>query len=206
MDYEVTLGEIMRRLDDLTSEVKQINTNIGETYVRRDVYSSDSARLQQAMETITDRVEKMELNAALFHSFMEYMEENFDRLFGREKHKEFGRCLIQKIKDNLLVTDFNRRDILNEIAAETGIQRGLITKHLSKVVSQFSTFKDYYEKWGKKPEFEQKLFLTENDKEYIKTHYQHYSKKFGLQGMARILGVEYEVVREWVSQRETLRH
>jgi hypothetical protein len=60
MDYEVTLGEIMRRLDDLTSEVKQINTNIGETYVRRDVYSSDSARLQQAMETITDRVEKME--------------------------------------------------------------------------------------------------------------------------------------------------
>jgi hypothetical protein len=60
MDYEVTLGEIMRRLDDLTSEVKQINTNIGETYVRRDVYSSDSARFQQAMETITDRVEKME--------------------------------------------------------------------------------------------------------------------------------------------------
>jgi hypothetical protein len=59
-EHEPTLGEIMRRLDDLTSEVKQINTNIGETYVRRDVYSSDSARFQQAMETITDRVEKME--------------------------------------------------------------------------------------------------------------------------------------------------
>ena len=59
-EHEVTLGEIMRRLDDLTTEVKQINSNIGETYVRRDVYSSDSARFQQAMETITDRVEKME--------------------------------------------------------------------------------------------------------------------------------------------------
>jgi len=59
-EHEVTLGEIMRRLDDLTTEVKQINTNIGETYVRRDVYSSDSARIQQAMETITDRVAKME--------------------------------------------------------------------------------------------------------------------------------------------------
>ena len=59
-EHEVTLGEIMRRLDDLTAEVKQINTNIGETYVRRDVYSSDSARFQQAMETITDRVAKME--------------------------------------------------------------------------------------------------------------------------------------------------
>jgi hypothetical protein len=59
-EHEVTLGEIMRRLDDLTTEVKQINSNIGETYVRRDVYSSDSARFQQAMETITDRVAKME--------------------------------------------------------------------------------------------------------------------------------------------------
>ena len=59
-EHEVPLGEIMRRLDDLTTEVKQINTNIGETYVRRDVYSSDSARFQQAMETITDRVAKME--------------------------------------------------------------------------------------------------------------------------------------------------
>ena len=59
-EHEVTLGEIMRRLDDLTTEVKQININIGETYVRRDVYSSDSARFQQAMETITDRVAKME--------------------------------------------------------------------------------------------------------------------------------------------------
>ena len=57
-EHEVTLGEIMRRLDDLTTEVKQININIGETYVRRDVYSSDSARFQQAMESILDRVEK----------------------------------------------------------------------------------------------------------------------------------------------------
>ena len=57
-EHEVTLGEIMRRLDDLTNEVKQINTNIGETYVRRDVYSSDSARFQQAMESILDRVKR----------------------------------------------------------------------------------------------------------------------------------------------------
>jgi hypothetical protein len=60
MEHEPTLGEIMRRLDDLTTEVKQININIGETYVRRDVYSADSQRITQAMETITDRLEKME--------------------------------------------------------------------------------------------------------------------------------------------------
>ena len=58
--------------------------------------------------------------------------------------------------------------MLNEIASETGIDRGVVTKHLSKVVSQFSTFKEYYEVFGKKPEFEQKLYLTEIDKEYIK--------------------------------------
>lgn len=50
----------MRRLDDLSMEVKQLNMNIGETYMRRDVYSSDTARFQQAMESIVERVEKME--------------------------------------------------------------------------------------------------------------------------------------------------
>jgi len=50
----------MRRLDDLTIEVKQMNLNISQTYVRKDVYDSDSDRITQAMEHITDRLGKME--------------------------------------------------------------------------------------------------------------------------------------------------
>ena len=50
----------MRRLDDLTMEVKQMNMNIGQTYLRKDVYESDSERFSQAMVHITDRLEKME--------------------------------------------------------------------------------------------------------------------------------------------------
>ncbi len=50
----------MRRLDDLTMEVKQMNLNVGQTYLRKDVYDSDSERISQAMIHITDRLEKME--------------------------------------------------------------------------------------------------------------------------------------------------
>jgi len=50
----------MRRLDDLTIEVKQMNLNISQTYVRKDVYDADSDRITQAMEHITDRLGKME--------------------------------------------------------------------------------------------------------------------------------------------------
>ena len=60
MDIEPTLGEVMRRLDDLTIEVKQMNLNISQTYVRKDVYDSDSDRISRAMTHITDRLEKME--------------------------------------------------------------------------------------------------------------------------------------------------
>jgi len=62
MNEEVkpSLGEIMRRLDDLTMEVKQMNLNVGQTYLRKDVYDSDSERFAQAMTHITDRLEKME--------------------------------------------------------------------------------------------------------------------------------------------------
>jgi len=60
IEQQPTLGEVMRRLDDLTMEVKQMNLNISQTYVRQDVYSSDTDNIQQAMEHITDRLEKME--------------------------------------------------------------------------------------------------------------------------------------------------
>ena len=50
----------MRRLDDLTMEVKQMNLNVGQTYLRKDVYDSDTERISQAMDHITDRLEKME--------------------------------------------------------------------------------------------------------------------------------------------------
>lgn len=60
MEHEPTLGEVMRRLDDLTMEVKQMNLNISQTYVRQDVYSSDSDNIRQTMEHITDRLGKME--------------------------------------------------------------------------------------------------------------------------------------------------
>ena len=55
-----TLGEVMRRLDELTIEVKQMNINISQTYLRKDVYESDTERITQAMEHITDRISKME--------------------------------------------------------------------------------------------------------------------------------------------------
>ena len=88
--------------------------------------------------------------------------------------------------------------MLNEIMAETGIDRGIITKHVSRVASQFSNFKDYYTLYGKKPEFKKKVELTDSDKEYIKKNYQHYSKRNGLQGISRQLGLEYDVVHEYV--------
>lgn len=50
----------MRGLNDLTMEVKQMNINISQTYVRKDVYDADSDRISQAMTHITDRLEKME--------------------------------------------------------------------------------------------------------------------------------------------------
>ena len=59
-EIQPTLGEVMRRLDDLTMEVKQLNLNVGQTYLRKDVYESDTERISQAMDHITDRLEKME--------------------------------------------------------------------------------------------------------------------------------------------------
>jgi hypothetical protein len=59
-EHEPTLGEVFRILDDLKAEVKQLNISIGETYVRRDVYSADSEKIRVTYEHMVQRLEKME--------------------------------------------------------------------------------------------------------------------------------------------------
>jgi hypothetical protein len=59
-DTEVTLGEIMRRLDELSDGMRQLNSSIGETYVRRDVYSADSQKISVTYDHMVQRLEKME--------------------------------------------------------------------------------------------------------------------------------------------------
>lgn len=59
-EHQVTLGEIMRRLDELSEGMKQLNISIGETYVRRDVYSADSQKISVTYDHMVQRLEKME--------------------------------------------------------------------------------------------------------------------------------------------------
>lgn len=149
-------------------------------------------------ETVSNRVEEMEINGNLFDTFMEYVDDNFDSMFAAKQQKEFGRILIDKIKSDGLSEHFNRRKLLNDVSKETGIARGLVTKHVNRVASFYSTFKEYYEIYGVKPKFKEKVFITQDDEEYIRKNYQHYSKHNGLMGISRQLGINYDVLRNWV--------
>lgn len=146
----------------------------------------------------SDRVEVMETNAQLFEAFIEYMNDNFEEMFPRKVQREFANCLLEKIKTNGLSEDFNRRQMLNDISDETGIARGLVTKHVNRIAAFYSTFKEYYEVYGVKPEFSERLTITESDKEYIQKNYQHYSKRNGLSGISRKLGIRYDIVKAYV--------
>lgn len=148
----------------------------------------------------SDRVEEMEWNGKLFDSFMEYVDENFDNMFPAQKQKIFAIPFLQKIKSFQFADEINRRNILNELAEETGIERGIVTKHVNRIASYYSTFKNYFEKYGTKPKFKEKLHITKEDEEYIKKNYQHYSKHNGLNGISRKLGIKYEVLKEWVKE------
>lgn len=148
----------------------------------------------------SDRPDEMEWNGKLFDSFMEYVDENFDDMFPAQKQKRFAIPFFQKIKSFQFADEINRRNILNELAEETGIDRGIVTKHINKINSYYSTFKNYFEKYGTKPKFKEKLHITKEDEEYIKKNYKTYSKHNGLNGISRKLGIKYEVLKEWVKE------
>lgn len=60
MEQEPTLGEIMRRLDEMSLELKAIPLRFDETYVRREVARADHERFVQALNFLTTRLEKIE--------------------------------------------------------------------------------------------------------------------------------------------------
>lgn len=151
-------------------------------------------------EIPSDRVEQMEWNSKLFDTFLEYMEENIDDMFPKKSYKRFAQPFINKVKSYGIGVEFNRRQMLNELANETGIERHILTKHVNRVAAFYSTFKDYYEVYGIKPEFKEKLHITQADEEYIRKNYQHYSKHNGLNGISRQLGINLNVLKNWIKE------
>jgi len=149
-------------------------------------------------EVPSKRPEEMESNSLLFDTFIEFVEENFEEMFSAKVQKDFARCFLEKIKSYGLSENFNRRKMLNDISKETGIGRGLVTKHVNRVAAFYSTFKDYFETYGIKPDFSERVIITDEDKEYIHKHYQHYSKRNGLSGISRRLGIRYDVIRDYI--------
>lgn len=151
-------------------------------------------------EVQSDRVEQMEWNGNLFDTFIQYMEENYNDMFPAKKQKQFAEPFLRKIKTYGIEVEFNRRQMLNELSKETGISRGIVTKHVNRIASFYASFKNYYEIYGLKPKFKEKLHISKLDEEYIRKNYIHYSKKNGLNGISRKLGINYDVLRRWVKQ------
>lgn len=54
------MGELMRRLDEISLEVKSIPLRFEESFIRRDVYRADLERVQETLRILTERVEKQD--------------------------------------------------------------------------------------------------------------------------------------------------
>ena len=54
---EPTLGEIMRRIDELSLDVKSIPLRFEEMFVRREVYRSDQGHLDKRVTSLESRSE-----------------------------------------------------------------------------------------------------------------------------------------------------
>ena len=158
------------------------------------------------MDVPSDRPFQIEANVALYENFLIYMESNFEKIFTSKRNKEFGIALLEKLKGFDLQKDINRRNILNDLWKESGVDRHNITKYLSIVVSHYNVFKESFTLTGKIPEFIDKTELTLSDKKFIDANFKSHCKHNGSNGIARKLGVNEYIVREYVKQHHTLHH
>jgi len=166
---------------------------------RLNFYSIDRMPEHWDVEDIkTDRVVKMEYNAELFYTFVNYLGTNFNEIFTTDSQKKFGIVLLDKLKTDALSENFNKRKLLNDIAKESGMERGRVTKQINRISSFYSNYKEYYKLYRTPPEFDEKITLNDEDKEYINRYYIRSSKKYGVNAMSRKLGIRLDILKNYV--------
>ena len=140
------------------------------------------------------RVQEMEDMSLLLDKFLDYLEENFEGIFNRKSESDFGRILINHLRDRDTIEDFNRRNMLNDLCELSTIRRAQITKLLNKIQIHYDRFKRNF-LLEKETTFYKKENLSNFQVEYIKTNYKVNCKTNGIVALSKRFGVHEDVVR-----------
>lgn len=151
-------------------------------------------------ESIERDIQKKEA-AELLQAYTNYVELNFKLLFDKYS-KDFGKSLLDKLKNWENIEDITKNKIFADIFENTNYTRDKVTKMMNTIQANFNLFKKRWESGNPSLEYIEKNSLTKEEKEYVRLHYKPVVKgkrnANGTVSMAKKFGVHEYVIREYL--------
>jgi hypothetical protein len=158
------------------------------------------------MDTSYGRREEVLLHEELFGKFVDWTITYQDKIFKTPRETQIGMEIVLKLQDIDNIEDFNRSNILNELAeiveskyGSRGSVRSYVTKVTNLLTSHYNEFRDAYLEDESIIGFENKKIPKSKEK-WILDNYIPYHSVWGAEPIAKKLRIKSSVVRNFVSQ------
>lgn len=158
------------------------------------------------MDTSYGRREEVLLHEELFGKFVDWIITYQDKIFKTTRETQIGMEIVLKLQDIDNIEDFNRSNILNELAeiveskyGSRGSVRSYVTKVTNLLTSHYNEFRDAYLEDESIIGFQTKKIPKSKEK-WILDNYIPYHSVWGAEPIAKKLKVKSSVVRNFVSQ------
>jgi hypothetical protein len=177
-----------------------LDNNKNHQHMKR--YSAMS-EFEDGFDVFDESINRTELQKeaeSLINGFTKYLELHFDKIFTTPNKSDVGEILIQNLKNWESIPEINRRKIHASIFNATDVGgRANFTKIMNMVTVHYNQFKRRWSLGNTSLEWIEKITLSDEEVQTLKSKYISYNKKWGMVAFAKRFGVEEWVIREYVN-------
>jgi ribosomal protein S17E len=160
------------------------------------------------VDTSYGRKEEVLLHEELFSKFVEWLDTHYVDIFRTKREQQIGSEIILKLKEIDTLEDFNRNNLLQDIADSIhtkyktrGSVRGYVTKVLNVLVSYYSDFKDEYITNEKIIEYQSNR-IPKKLENWILKNYIPDDAKWGVAGIAKKTKVKTNLIKQLIEENK----
>jgi hypothetical protein len=141
----------------------------------------------------------------LLSGFTTYLETNLNQLFKNKKQQEVAVTLLNLLNDWDDIEKISERNIHNILYERTNVGHRQNYKRLFNIISsQYTLFKNRWLSGDESFDIIKKNKLSEDDIKYIRLNYKPQSRAGGVVGLAKQLGVRYELVQKYMKDNQLI--
>lgn len=150
--------------------------------------------------------ERNEFYQRLYPEFIQWLKDNFDKLFRVAKQKHLGLALIDMLENDIdSIEDLTQRNVREFFykKIDAPISQHTLRKMLNEIGVHYLAFKDTFHNDEEIISLESKS-VPRDKKEWIRRNFVNYNSKYGIVGMAKKFRVSPATMRQYLEREKII--